>query len=273
MLDLREKKTGGAVINNEDITVTTNGTYTAGEGYTGLGTVTVNVPKDFKPDFTGLKTIYSARNSVSGGVATSVVYPSGTKDDLTVSPDRYSNVQPLSNVNGFITDFEFPATVTQIKIEMSFVWLDGSAGAFLVGYGGSSANNRYTCPAVQISSSTKHLTVYFSENGTSWATMTSDTGYTVTTNTVINLSVEYRPNGSNNIECVVEASTGTDPLTQVFSATSTATKLATPLNNLLALFFGASGSTDTYSNTAIKTDINKLKITVNNEVKFDGANA
>lgn len=35
---------GGATINNQDITVTKNGTYTADEGYTGLGTVEVQVP-------------------------------------------------------------------------------------------------------------------------------------------------------------------------------------------------------------------------------------
>ena len=35
---------GGATINNQDITVTENGTYTADEGYTGLGTVEVQVP-------------------------------------------------------------------------------------------------------------------------------------------------------------------------------------------------------------------------------------
>ena len=35
---------GGATINNQDITVTKNGTYTANEGYTGLGTVEVQVP-------------------------------------------------------------------------------------------------------------------------------------------------------------------------------------------------------------------------------------
>lgn len=34
----------GATINNQDITVTKNGTYTANEGYTGLGTVEVQVP-------------------------------------------------------------------------------------------------------------------------------------------------------------------------------------------------------------------------------------
>lgn len=35
----------GEQINNQDKEITTNGTYTADEGYTGLGTVTVNVPQ------------------------------------------------------------------------------------------------------------------------------------------------------------------------------------------------------------------------------------
>lgn len=35
---------GGSTINNQDIIVTQNGEYTAESGYTGLGTVTVNVP-------------------------------------------------------------------------------------------------------------------------------------------------------------------------------------------------------------------------------------
>lgn len=35
----------GSTINNQDISITQNGTYTADEGYTGLGTVTVNVNK------------------------------------------------------------------------------------------------------------------------------------------------------------------------------------------------------------------------------------
>ena len=36
---------GGGEINNEDITITENGVYTAGEGYTGIGTATVDVPE------------------------------------------------------------------------------------------------------------------------------------------------------------------------------------------------------------------------------------
>ena len=36
----------GAAINNQDKTITENGTYTADAGYTGLGEVTVNVPSE-----------------------------------------------------------------------------------------------------------------------------------------------------------------------------------------------------------------------------------
>lgn len=41
---------GGATINNQDKTITQNGTYTADEGYTGLGTVSVNVARDGQTD-------------------------------------------------------------------------------------------------------------------------------------------------------------------------------------------------------------------------------
>jgi hypothetical protein len=36
----------GSTINNQDKTITQNGTYTADSGYTGLGTVIVNVPQE-----------------------------------------------------------------------------------------------------------------------------------------------------------------------------------------------------------------------------------
>lgn len=35
---------GGGSVNNQDITVTSNGVYTAESGYSGLGEVTVSVP-------------------------------------------------------------------------------------------------------------------------------------------------------------------------------------------------------------------------------------
>ena len=36
---------GGVVINNQDKTITENGSYSADNGYTGLGVVTVDVPE------------------------------------------------------------------------------------------------------------------------------------------------------------------------------------------------------------------------------------
>lgn len=42
---LYEESSGGQAINNEDMTITANGEYTASEGYTGIGTATVNVPQ------------------------------------------------------------------------------------------------------------------------------------------------------------------------------------------------------------------------------------
>jgi hypothetical protein len=39
----RRGSSGGVQINNQDKTITENGTYTADEGYTGLGTVEVDV--------------------------------------------------------------------------------------------------------------------------------------------------------------------------------------------------------------------------------------
>ena len=51
---------GGGSVNNEDLYITTNGVYTAGEGYTGIGTATVNVPL--------LGDIVSAKNATGAAI-------------------------------------------------------------------------------------------------------------------------------------------------------------------------------------------------------------
>lgn len=45
---------GGVELNNQDLAITENGTYTAEEGYTGLGTVTVSVASAGDADFIGV---------------------------------------------------------------------------------------------------------------------------------------------------------------------------------------------------------------------------
>ena len=61
---------GGITINNQDKTITTNGQYTADEGYTGLGTVTVQVPQDgdVEPIFATVD--YSVKNIISSSLDT-----------------------------------------------------------------------------------------------------------------------------------------------------------------------------------------------------------
>ena len=44
-VEIQKPQGGGTTINNQDLDITQNGTYTADEGYTGLGTVDVDVPK------------------------------------------------------------------------------------------------------------------------------------------------------------------------------------------------------------------------------------
>ena len=48
---------GSGNINNQDKTITENGSYTYDNGYTGLGTVTVDVPT--------LDTVYATPNSLN----------------------------------------------------------------------------------------------------------------------------------------------------------------------------------------------------------------
>lgn len=70
---------GGEPINNQDISVTTNGTYTADEGYTGLGTVSVNVPNPS----TGTK------NITANGVYDVTAFASADVQVPTTAPAHY----------------------------------------------------------------------------------------------------------------------------------------------------------------------------------------
>lgn len=75
----------GSVINNQDKTVTQNGIITADEGYTGLGTVTVNVPsesvnnQDKVIDFDG---VYTADSGYTGLGTVTVNAAAVVKEDI-----------------------------------------------------------------------------------------------------------------------------------------------------------------------------------------------
>ena len=88
----------GTKINNQDKDITKNGTYTADEGYTGLGTVIVNVPQTGDVPVKLFKT-KEEMNSSTGNV----------KGDLAVV---YKNEMQNMTADMEVTAITFPETVT-----------------------------------------------------------------------------------------------------------------------------------------------------------------
>lgn len=96
----------GTTINNQDKTVTENGAYTADEGYTGLGTVTVNVASgsgdvklfeteetmqaDPSPAEGDLAVVYKNESQeYTGGTCSSITFPSTVVLDTTYTDSTY----------------------------------------------------------------------------------------------------------------------------------------------------------------------------------------
>ena len=88
----------GTKINNQDKDITKNGTYTADEGYTGLGTVIVNVPQTGDVPVKLFKT-KEEMNSSTGN----------TEGDLALV---YKNEQQNMTADMEVTAITFPETVT-----------------------------------------------------------------------------------------------------------------------------------------------------------------
>ena len=92
-------------INNEDITVLTNGTYNCSQGYTGLGEVVVNVPSGGPQ-----KNYCNINATVTDGIANNF----GTHTDT--SSNAYGGIQPLSCL--FLNPmFPSGSTIFQVKIK------------------------------------------------------------------------------------------------------------------------------------------------------------
>ena len=104
---------GGTTINNQDITVTENGTYTANEGYTGLGTVEVQVPN---PSTGILSIVENGSYDVTEYATAEVNVPTGggATTKFGVSLD---NLLGNVDVNGVyqLSDVPFTFDATSIK--------------------------------------------------------------------------------------------------------------------------------------------------------------
>lgn len=92
-------------INNEDITVTQNGTYTCSEGYTGLGTVEVNVPSAFNGILNCLK--YGA-DIDSNGIASNF--------RVTYTADNTGVSNGYNKIGGIHAIFTNNSAVTNVKV-------------------------------------------------------------------------------------------------------------------------------------------------------------
>lgn len=96
----------GEQINNQDKTITENGTYTADEGYTGLGTVTVNVPQKIRM-YTSIEAMNNDTEGNDGDIA--MVY------DMVEVPITNDGTNILAN--GLLLPMELPLNLTETSIK------------------------------------------------------------------------------------------------------------------------------------------------------------
>ena len=117
---------GGATINNQNITVTENGTYTADVGYTGLGTVEVQVPN---PSTGILSIVENGSYDVTQYATAEVNVPTGGGGATTKFGVSIDNIFPVagSELSRPIT----PTTDQQFSLNMNGITkIDSKALAY-----------------------------------------------------------------------------------------------------------------------------------------------
>lgn len=136
-------RTPGVVINNQDITINENGKYTADEGYTGLGVVTVEVP-DIPAVTQPLEITengtYTAPNGVDGYNPVVVNVPDPTKNVL-LAEQEFSGFALDETFGAYSPGYVTPALFTLNNGETYHVKWDGTeyeCKAFTFNYSGMS---------------------------------------------------------------------------------------------------------------------------------------
>ena len=213
-------------------------------------------------DVQGLQTLYRVVNTIPNGVPRQVLFPFGTRENLQIWT---SNADVNSaEIVGYICTFDFPNEINQIRIDMSVQTTITNKAIYLIGFGGSDANKRYTCPAVDITTE-KKIKFNFSSNGSTWSTSQTNAPVTINNNekTLLGFELVINDNGK-----VVKNIYKNGVLEWTLVTNDTA--IAKPYNNGMSLFYRVSGSTGNWYINNLSTDLTQLKITVNNEVKVDG---
>ncbi len=191
-------QTGG---NNEDITVISNGVYTAGENYDGLGTVTVNVPQksDLLIDEVTRTVTTKSRGRVPAQLG--VTQTGGTMTDdfvYTCASNAY-----------LLADRVFPFDIADTwELYFKYKWA-GKNGENITG-------DDYKAPCIYISGN--KISVWLSSNGSSWDIGSADSGsFTLTSGTTY-----YFRLGFNGTEYYIDYNLdGSDAYTRIVTKAST----------------------------------------------------
>lgn len=139
------KITIGEEINNQDKTITSNGTYTADEGYTGLGKVTVNVPQesgtvaDIPSGFTEYD--YLAKTSGTGYIDLYCTATQDTKAEIDVTITGYNG----TNANGFFGYYSSSGDnfVVTVGSETAGRKINPKIGTDTLSYSGTAVDTKY----------------------------------------------------------------------------------------------------------------------------------
>ena len=262
----------GVEINNQDATFTENGVYQVPSGKTGYGEVTVNIPQSTPLDYKGLKTIYRATTNLSTTDATSVLYPCIQNSRVLVNPTRNTDSRSLTEISGYVCDFNFPSVITSFHIELAFKYL-GTSGYWdnLTGLGINNYNKRYYVPFLQVSSA-GYVNFAFSSDGSTWALNYTENTKKIETNDFINLIFDLElSNNTFLATCDMKKNDETE-YTQVLNRTVNVSSICSPasVNNRLSLYYGvsSSGSGKTIN---VEADMTQTRIAVNGTTYVDGS--
>lgn len=120
------KSQGGTTINNEDITVTQNGEYTASSGYTGLGTVTVDFEVN-NEDITATENgTYTASSGYDGLGTVTVNVPNTAQ----IQKDNVIRTVP-SGVQGKVPDTTHYTNTGSVTVSSDYVASGFGSGKYL----------------------------------------------------------------------------------------------------------------------------------------------